>query len=174
MNSPSSLRAMAIALAMLATGCSDRHSAAPPAAVDDTSSQQAAAAVAPMQEAEPGNILKAALAAGGTPATYEASFDEGQLKRITEERKPSGAAARRADYVFYGARLLEYSGAAQQSDATVALRFDMQGRLASSSGTAGKPDDVEISAIRNRAQLLRSHALARRSVRAHSGAEGNH
>lgn len=165
---PSSLRAVIIALAVLAAGCSDRPSNESPPAVDDASSQQAATASAPMQDAEPQDILKAELAAGSTPATYEATFEEGQIKRIREERKPSGAAARRGDYVFYGARLLEYSGAALQSDATVALRFDMQGGLASSSGSTGKPDDVEISAIRNRAQLLRSHALARRSVREHS------
>ena len=160
-------RASAIALSMLAAGCSDRHSTASSAAVKDTSSQQAAAESAPMRDTEPQDILKAELAAGGTPATYEATFEEGQLKRITEERKPAGAAARRADYVFYGARLLEYSGAALQSDATVDLRFDMQGGLTSSSGSNGKPGDVEINAIRNRAQLLRSHALARKSVHGH-------
>jgi hypothetical protein len=167
---PSHLRALVIVLAVLAAGCSERHSAASSDAANNSSSQQATPESAPLQDAEPQDILKAELAAGGVPATYEASFEEGQLKRITEERKPVGAAARRADYVFYGARLLEYSGAALRSDATVALRFDMQGGLASSSGSTGKPDDVEISAIRNRAQLLRSHALARRSVRGHGGA----
>ena len=120
-----------------------------------------------MQDGESGDELKASLAAGTTPATYAAAFADGQLKRIAEERKPAGAPARHANYVFYGARLIEYSGAALQSDATLELRFDMQGGIESASGSAGQPADAEINAIRNRAQLLRSHALARRATRGH-------
>ena len=44
---------------------------------------------------------------------------------------------------------------------------DMQGGLISASGSSGQPGDSEINAIRNRAQLLRSHALTRRSVQGH-------
>lgn len=148
-------------------GCSERH--ATPAS---STANGSAALPAPMPEEEDPSqdVIKAALPMGNVAATYRASFEAGQLKRIAEERKPQGAAARRGKYVFYGARLIEYSGAALQSDATLQLHFDMQGGLMSATGSAGKPDDAELSAIRNRAQLLRSHALARKSTRGHGGA----
>lgn len=151
------------AAAFWLTGCSERHA---------TPASSTANESAPMPEEEDASqdVIKAALPMGNVAATYRASFEEGQLKRIAEERKPQGAAARRGKYVFYGARLIEYSGAALQSDATLELRFDMQGGLMSATGSAGQPNDGEVSAIRNRAQLLRSHALARKSVRGHSGA----
>ena len=151
------------AAAFWLAGCSERH-ATPAASTADESATQPA----PMLEEDTSqDVIEAALPMGNVAATYRASFEEGQLKRIAEERKPQGATARRGKYVFYGARLIEYSGAALQSDATLELRFDMQGGLMS---TADKPDDAELSAIRNRAQLLRSHALARRSTRGHGGA----
>lgn len=155
--------AAALSASFLLAACSERHAA--PAASTANEPEP------PMPEDDPSqDVLKAALPMGTVPATYQASFDDGQLKRIAEERKPQGAAARRGNYVFYGARLMEYSGAALQSDATLELRFDMQGGLMSAAGSAGRPDDAEVSAIRNRAQLLRSHALARKSTRGHGGA----
>jgi hypothetical protein len=149
------------ATAFWSAGCSERHAA--PAA--NTTNESAAE-----EEDSSQDVIKAALPLGNVAATYRASFEAGQLKRIAEERKPEGAAARRGKYVFYGARLIEYSGAALQSDATLELHFDMQGGLVSAAGSAGKPDDAELSALRNRAQLLRSHALARKSTRGHGGA----
>jgi hypothetical protein len=151
------------AAAFWSVGCSERH--ATPAA--NTTNESAPV---PEEEDTSQDVIKAALPLGNVAATYRASFEDGQLKRIAEERKPQGAAARRGKYVFYGARLIEYSGAALQSDATLELHFDMQGGLVSAAGSAGKPEDAELSAIRNRAQLLRSHALARKSTRGHGGA----
>lgn len=145
------------ATALWFAACSDRQSTPVSNAANETAEQEGTSQ----------DVIKAALPMGNVAATYRASFEAGQLKRIAEERKPQGAAALRGNYVFYGARLIEYSGAALQSDATLELHFDMQGGLMSAAGSAGKPDEAELSAIRNRAQLLRSHALARKSTRAH-------
>ena len=148
--------------AFLFAACSDRQAGPAPSATNEATQS------APTPEEDTSqDVIKAALPMGNVAATYRASFEAGQLKRIAEERKPQGAAALRGNYVFYGARLIEYSGAALQSDATLELHFDMQGGLMSAAGSAGKPDEAELSAIRNRAQLLRSHALARKSTRSH-------
>jgi hypothetical protein len=62
--------------------------------------------------------------------------------------------------------LLRYQGAKVSEPAQLDLQFDLQGTLQSGQG----PDvsDEEIAAIRARAQLLRSHALAQRASRSHS------
>lgn len=154
-------------LALVAAGCSERkppeQAAAPPAAAPApvTSDHE------PVLDEAPGDTVSGRLAAGETPAKYVARFEDGQLKSITEERTPPGAAVRAAKYVFYGARLVEFSGVALQSDATIDLRFDMQSGVTAASGSAGRPGDDEISAVRSRAALLRSHALAHRSTRGH-------
>jgi hypothetical protein len=160
--------AAAMAMTMAMAGCSERH-AAPASTTANETAAQSEPQIAPLLEEDMAShdVIEAALPMGDVAATYSAAFETGQLKRIAEERKPAGAAPRRADYVFYGARLMEYSGAALQSDATLELRFDMQGGLLSATGSAGKPGDAEINAIRNRARLLRSHALARKATRAH-------
>ena len=143
-------------------GCSERHTVA-------TTTTAVTPQHEPVQETadSSGDILKASLNSGNVTATYRAAFEAGQLKRISEERSADGSAARHADYVFQGARLIEYTGAALQSGATVELRLDLQGGLLAANGSAGKPDQSEINAIVNRAQLLRSHALARQASRSH-------
>jgi hypothetical protein len=155
------------AAALWLAGCSERHATPVSSTTNEAAATLEAQSASVPEEDASQDVIKAALPLGNVAATYRASFEEGQLKRIAEERKPQGAAARRGQYVFYGARLIEYSGAALQSDATLELHFDMQGGLMSATGSAGKPDDIELSAIRNRAQLLRSHALARKSTRGH-------
>lgn len=161
-------RALTLFLAACIAGCSDGK---PPAAPPSPAAFTPAEHEPTMEEkARKENVLEAALAAGATPARYAASFEDGKLIRIAEERSPPGAAVLRGEYVFYGARLVEFSGASLQSDATLELRFDTQGGITSASGSAGKPADAEISAVRNRAQLLRSHALARKSSRDHGSA----
>lgn len=152
-------------------GCSERPAspAAGPAAPSATHAEPQTMPLPPEEDLASQDAIKAALPMGNVPATYRAAFEQGQLKRIVEERKPQGAAGLHGTYVFYGARLVEYSGAALQSNATVELRFDLQGAVISSAGSAGQPSEAEISAIRNRAQLLRSHALARKSTREHTG-----
>lgn len=113
------------------------------------------------------DVLKAEVAAGGIPAKYSASFVDNQLKGIAETRQ-SGASTQQGDYEFYGARLTKYNGAALQGETPIELEFDLRGAITRSRAGSGEVPAEEISAIRARAQLLRSHALAQRSVRAHA------
>jgi len=105
--------------------------------------------------------VRAQVNAAGIPTNYAAYFDKDHVQRIGELRKEG---SREGEYVFDGARLVQYKGAALGSDATIELTFDMRGALTASVGGA---DEKEISAIRTRAQLLRSLALARRSSMNH-------
>jgi hypothetical protein len=118
----------------------------------------------PPLEAEPG-ALHAKLNAGGIPAEYVAHFEAEQLARIDEQRQPLNVASLRSAYTFKGARLLSYRGAKLSDAAQIDLQFDLQGAL--QSGQGPNVTDAEIAAIRNRAQLLRSHALAQRATKLH-------
>lgn len=146
------------ALAAIATlsACSER-----PAPQPETSSSQPAAELAPDQD-ESQEIVTAEAVAAGVPTTYRAYFKDGQLQHILETRKPDAS----AKYVFYGARLTQYTGTALGSARNLDVKFDMQGAPLAS-GTAN-PDADELAAIRNRAQLLRSLAQARRSAQMHT------
>lgn len=167
-------RSLMCAMALLPAACSQRDPAPSPdaassSAAPESQTRDTRETLLPSEQEDLASqeVLKASLPAGEMPATYQAWFDKGTLKRITEERQPERGAALAGEYVFYGARLIEYSGASLQSGARIDLRFDTQGALLSATGSAGKPDDAEISAARNRAQLLRSHALARKASRSH-------
>jgi hypothetical protein len=161
---------LSIVLAACAAACSDRTPLEAKAPVVAPPFVPAEHEPTMEEKALKENFVEATLAAGTTPAKYTAEFEDGKLIRIAEERSPPNADVLRGNYVFYGARLVEYSGASPQSDATLELRFDTQGGMTSANGSAGEPGDAEISAVRNRAQLLRSHALARKSSRDHGGA----
>jgi hypothetical protein len=96
------------------------------------------------------------------PTQYSAGFSAAQLRYIAETRDATGSVQGR--YEFYGARLTRYSGAQLLAPAAVELEFDLQGTLLSKyPGLASS----EIEAIKTRAQLLRSHALAQQASRAH-------
>ena len=99
----------------------------------------------------------------GVAATYDATFAAGQLHSIVEQRSD----AHRGEYQFRGARLLHYVGSGLANPDPIELRFDLQGALTSAKAGSGTVAAEEISAIRERAQLLRSHALAQRSTRDH-------
>jgi hypothetical protein len=101
--------------------------------------------------------------AAGVAATYAATFGAEQQLRIAEQRADS----RNGEYEFRGARLLHYSGSGLSSADPIELRFDLQGVLTLSKAGAGPVPPAEVSAIRERAQLLRSHALAQRTTRDH-------
>ena len=108
--------------------------------------------------------LSSRINAAGIAATYEATFEEGERVRIAEQRADS----RNGEYEFRGARLLHYSGGGLSSADAIELRFDLQGALtAREVGRGGTVPPEEISAIRERAQLLRSHALAQKTTRDH-------
>ncbi|HVF15564.1 MAG TPA: hypothetical protein VNA21_01595, partial [Steroidobacteraceae bacterium] len=112
------------------------------------------------------NVTRAKLNASGVAAEYAARFDSEKLVSITEERQPQTGSTLTGQYTYQGARLLRYQGAKVTEPAQLDLQFDLQGGL--QSGRGANIDDEEIAAIRNRAQLLRSHALAQRATRHHS------
>ncbi|HEV8330800.1 MAG TPA: hypothetical protein VGQ22_05245 [Steroidobacteraceae bacterium] len=111
----------------------------------------------------PADTLSSHINAAGIAATYAATFGTEQQVRIVEQRADS----RNGEYEFRGARLLHYSGNGLSSADPIELRFDLQGVLTLSKAGAGAVPAEEVSAIRERAQLLRSHALAQKTSRDH-------
>jgi hypothetical protein len=109
------------------------------------------------------STLSGQLNAAGIAAKYDATFADGEQLRIVEQR----ADARTGEYEFRGARLLHYSGNALSSANSIELRFNLQGAVESAQSAAGTVPPEEISAIRERAQLLRSHALAQQTSHDH-------
>jgi hypothetical protein len=109
------------------------------------------------------HTLSSRISAAGIAAKYDATFEDGERLRIVEQRADSRA----GEYEFRGARLLHYSGAGLSTADPIELRFDMQGALQLAKAGAGSVPPQEISAIRERAQLLRSHALAQKTSRDH-------
>jgi hypothetical protein len=105
--------------------------------------------------------------AAGIPATYQASFAGAQLERIDETRGKHSASASHNTYEFLGARLMKYTGASLSDDASIELEFSPQGAVTVARSQSREVTAEEIGAIRSRAQLLRSLALAERSTRAH-------
>jgi hypothetical protein len=107
--------------------------------------------------------LGASVNAAGIEATYEATFEQGEQVRIAEQRADS----RKGEYEFRGARLLHYSGNGVSIPDAIELRFNLQGALELAKSASGTVPAEEISRIRERAQLLRSHALAQRAKQEH-------
>ena len=129
----------------ISTGCSRQE---PVATQDDWS-------------LDSGDTLRAETKAGGVETAYSAHFDGTQIRRISETR----AGTKQGNYEFNGARLTHYKGAALVGDADIELTFDLQGALIESKGA----NDAEVSAIRERASLLRSLALTKRTTQSHGG-----
>lgn len=147
-------RYIAIFAAALLTSCSKAPAPGEPQA------PPAAAALPPESE----NVLHAELSSGATHIEYAAQFEADQLTRIVEHRRRDGAVFE-GEYEFKGARLLHYSGTKLADSTMLDLRFDMQGVLQSGAGPNVSEEDVR--AVKNRAQLLRSHALAQKDTRGH-------
>ena len=152
-------RSLQTGLILLALGaCSREPPAAPPPSTP-------LAAVIPQAQDAASDVhtLNSRINAAGISATYAATFGAEQQLRIAEQR----ADARNGEYEFRGARLLHYSGSGLSSADPIELRFDLQGMLTLSKAGAGAVPAAEVSAIRERAQLLRSHALAQKTSRDH-------
>jgi hypothetical protein len=148
--------------AALIAGCSKQES--PPAT--QTAPPTVPAVPQAGEQGDDADVTRAKLNAGGVPAAYAAHFDAEKLVRIDEERRPPNGAPLNGEYTYQGARLLSYRGAKMDAPGTLELQFDAQGTLQS----GRRPDltEEDIAAIRNRAQLLRSHALAQRASRGHA------
>ena len=155
----STCRSLQTGLILLALGACSKESSAPQT---PSTPLVAAAAPAPSATAD-AHVLTSHLNAAGIAATYEATFGEQEQLRIAEQRPDS----RNGEYEFRGARLLHYSGSGLSSPDPIELRFDLQGVLTLSQAGAGAVSAEEVSAIRERAQLLRSHALAQKTTRDH-------
>ena len=97
------------------------------------------------------------------PTEYSARFVADQLRSITEARTTEGRHAN-GRYEFYGARLTRYAGESLNAALPVQLDLDLQGGVVAN---VGELSATEIEALKNRAQLLRSHALARQAARNH-------
>ncbi|MGH8188401.1 MAG: hypothetical protein ACREUC_17715 [Steroidobacteraceae bacterium] len=121
----------------------------------------------PTPSAQAEDVLVSEVAAGGIPATYRAAFTGNQLRRIDETRTSSAPTPNESSYEFQGARLMSYAGAPLGGAGAIEIRFNLQGAVTMSRAASGEVAPEEIAAIRTRAQLLRSHALAQRATRTH-------
>lgn len=152
----STCRSLQTGLILLVLGACSKQAPAPqtPLVAAAAQTQQAPAAA---------EKISSHVNAAGIAAKYEATFAAEEHVRIVEQRADS----RNGTYDFRGARLLHYSGSGLSTADPIELGFDLQGALTLSKAGAGAVPAEEVSAIRERAQLLRSHALAQRSSRDH-------
>lgn len=147
----------AIAILLAAAACSKE----PPPVAPTPLVEQRAADPAPATDE-----FRGSFAPGGIAATYRATFNQGKIQRLEETRK---ATSQTGTYEFLGARLMKYHGAALDSNDTINLEFDEQGKvlIARVVDNNKEVSAQEISAIRDRAQSLRSHAVAQHDVQGH-------
>jgi len=122
--------------------------------------EQSAADPAPTATDE----FNGSFAPGGIAASYSARFREGKIQSLSETRK---ATSQTGTYEFLGARLMKYSGAALNSNDTIELQFDEQGKVIKARVGDKEASAEEITAIRDRAQSLRSHAVSQYAVKGH-------
>ena len=155
----STCRGLQTGLILLALGACSKEAPTPP---PPNTPLVAAPAPAP-EPAAHADTVSSHINAAGIAATYEATFGAQEQLRIAEQRPDS----RNGDYQFRGARLLHYSGSGLSSAQPIELGFDLQGALTLSQAGSGAVPAEEVSAIRERAQLLRSHALAQKTSRDH-------
>ena len=150
-------RSLQTGLVLLALGACSKE----PAPAQSTS---LAPVVAPTKTATANApTLSGQLNAAGIAAKYDATFADGEQLRIVEQRADSHT----GEYEFRGARLLHYSGSGMLSANSLELRFNLQGAVELAQSAAGTVSTEEISAIRERAQILRSHALAQKTGHDH-------
>jgi hypothetical protein len=150
-------RSLQTGLILLALGACSKEASSP-------QSTPLAPAIAPAKSATANApTLSGHLNAAGITAKYDATFADGEQLRIVEQR----ADLRTGEYEFRGARLLHYSGNGLSSAESIEVRFNLQGALELAKSSAGAVAPEEISAIRERAQLLRSHALAQKNSHDH-------
>ena len=154
----STCRSLQTGLILLALGaCSKEPTPAPPSAPLVTAPTPAP------QSAAPADTVSSHINAAGIAATYAATFGAQEQLHIAEQRGD----LRNGEYEFRGARLLHYAGSGLSSAEPIELGFDLQGALTLSKAGSGPVPPAEVSAIRERAQLLRSHALAQKTTRDH-------
>ncbi|MBL8268247.1 hypothetical protein [Steroidobacter sp.] len=149
-------RILAVAAVLLAAACSKEPPSAPSAPLVE---QHAADPVQNSAEE-----FRSSFAPGGIEANYRANFAEGHIQSLEETRKQT---SQTGTYEFKGARLLKYSGAALDSNDTLELEFDLQGKVLVAKAGDKEASQEQIIAIRDRAHSLRSHAVAQHDVKGH-------
>lgn len=147
-----------IATLLLAAGCSKE----PPPATPPSTPLVEQRAADPGQK--PTEEFRGSFAPGGVAATYRAKFSEGKIQSLEETRK---ASSQTGTYEFLGARLMKYHGAALNSSDPIELEFDEQGKVLKARAGDKDVSAEEITAIRDRAQSLRSHAVSQYAVKGH-------
>lgn len=148
------------ALSLLLTGCSKQQTPPSTPLVE----QRAADATSLPKEDIAREEFRGSFAPGGIEAQYRATFSEGKIQSLQETRK---ATSQTGTYEFLGARLMKYRGAALGSTQDIELEFDQQGKVLVARSGDKDVSAEEISAIRDRAQSLRSHAVAQHAVQGH-------
>lgn len=121
--------------------------------------------------------LQGTLASGGVTSAYSATFRSGALVSIQEDRDAGAAGKAGAEYQYKDGRLLRYielgtsNGSSGKQQVEFDFAFDDTGEVLAArktvNDTAVKPEDADIYAARNRADLLRNHALALKASRDH-------
>ncbi|MBM0103531.1 hypothetical protein JM946_02195 [Steroidobacter sp. S1-65] len=147
-----------VAASLLAAACSKQKPATTPSI---PLVEQRAADPAPTATTDE---LRSSFAPRGIAASYRATFSEGQIQSLEETREST---SQTGTYEFRGARLTRYRGAALNSNEDIELEFDLQGKVLTARAGNREVSAEEISAIRDRAQSLRSHAVAQHGVRGH-------
>ena len=147
----STCRSLQTGLILLALGACSKEPAPPQIAPLRTCSDACARVIR-----EHARTVSSHVTAAGIAATYDATFEQGERLRIAEQRADS----RNGEYEFRGARLLHYSGSGLSNAAPSRAPLRSAGRAELAKAASGTVPPEEISAIRERAQLLRSHALA--------------
>jgi hypothetical protein len=155
---PTPRTSLLIATMLLAAGCSKESP--PPTSPSTPLVEQRAADPAP----KPSEEFHGSFAPGGIDTKYRARFVEGKIQSLEETRK---ASSQTGTYEFLGARLMKYHGAALNSTDTIELEFDEQGKVLKARAGDKDVSAEEITAIRDRAQSLRSHAVSQHSVKGH-------
>jgi putative lipoprotein len=138
----------------------------------ETADESVAAESAPAERP-----LEGTLVSSGVTSRYSATFRNGSLVSIQEDRDAGGLGNAGAEYRFKEGRLLRYielgtrNEAAGKQQIEFDFAFDDTGEMLAArktvNDTAMKPEDADIHAARNRADLLRNHALALKASREH-------
>ncbi len=138
----------------------------------ETADESVAASTAPAERPVEGTLVS-----GSVTSKYAATFRNGSLVSIQEDRDAGALGKAGAEYQFKEGRLLRYielgmrNEPAGKQQVEFDFAFDDSGEVLAArktvNDTAMKPEDADIHAARNRADLLRSHALALKASREH-------
>ncbi|MEQ1579684.1 MAG: YbaY family lipoprotein [Steroidobacteraceae bacterium] len=146
-------------------------------AVIAVGSDGAAEASATASAAPAERPLEGMLVSGGVTSRYSATFRNGALVSLQEDRDAGASGKAGAEYQFKDGRLLRYielgtqDAPAGKQQVEFDFAFDDTGEVLAARKTvndkATKPEDADIYAARNRGDLLRNHALALKASRDH-------